>query len=447
MSKDDAQDKLVPRLRFPEFRESEGWQTPQLADLYRFKRTNTLSRDKLNYEAGTIKNIHYGDIHTKFQVLFRLRDEYVPYVNPELSEDCFGDDAYCEEGDIVLADASEDLNDVGKAIEIVSLDGQRLVAGTHTILATRRGREPIVGFGGYLFQSGAVRAEIQREAQGAKVYGISANRISAILVPLPRTQAEQRKIAACLGSLDDLIAAERRKLEALREHEKGLMQQLFPRDGESRPRLRFPEFQNAPEWNVVPLGKLLARDPQYGVNAAAVPVSEELPAYIRITDINDDGRYLPEGRVSVDIEATDDDYLKNGDIVLARTGASVGKSYRYRPEDGRLVFAGFLIRVRPKPTELDSRFLAAYLSTGQYWEWVRMTSARSGQPGINASEYAALPLPVPPDGNSKGEQKKVADCFASLEALIAAQAEKLDALHTHKRGLMQQLFPSPEDHQ
>ena len=84
MSKDDTQHALVPRLRFPEFRESEGWQAPQLASLYRFKRTNTLSRDQLNYEAGTIKNIHYGDIHTKFRAIFRVGDEYVPYVNPEL---------------------------------------------------------------------------------------------------------------------------------------------------------------------------------------------------------------------------------------------------------------------------------------------------------------------------------------------------------------------------
>jgi len=149
-----------------------------------------LSRDQLNYDAGTIKNIHYGDIHTKFQARFRVSNEYVPYVNREVPNDSFNGDDFCEEGDIVLADASEDLNDVGKAIEIVSLDGQPVVAGTHTILATRHEDEPIVGFGGYLFQSAAVRAGIHKEAQGAKVYGISANRISTIPVPLPATHAE-----------------------------------------------------------------------------------------------------------------------------------------------------------------------------------------------------------------------------------------------------------------
>lgn len=143
---------LTPKLRFPEFRDGEGWQTPQLSDLYGFKRTNTLSRDKLNYEAGTIRNIHYGDIHTKFKPLFRVDHEYVPFINPEVSVDAFAEEDDCEEGDIVLADASEDLDDVGKAIEVVSLDGQRVVAGTHTILATRHGSVPIVGFGGHLFQ-------------------------------------------------------------------------------------------------------------------------------------------------------------------------------------------------------------------------------------------------------------------------------------------------------
>ncbi len=220
--------ETAPRLRFPEFRDGSTWLAPQLDDLYDFKRTNTLSRDKLNYETGTIRNIHYGDIHTKFKPLFRVGNEHVPYINPDASANGFDDDAFCEEGDIVLADASEDLDDVGKAIEIVSLDGERVVAGTHTILATRRGSVPVVGFGGQLFQSAVVRAGIKKEAQGAKVYGISANRISAVPVPVPPTEPEQQRIADCLGWLDGLIAAEGRKLEALRQHKQGLMQRLFP---------------------------------------------------------------------------------------------------------------------------------------------------------------------------------------------------------------------------
>src|SRR5690606_22677128 len=102
---------------------------------------------------------------------------------------------------------------------------------------------------------------------------------------------EQEKIADCLTSLDELIATQGRKVEALKAHKKGLMQQLFPREGETLPHLRFPEFRDAEEWSVKPLGDLLSGKPEYGVNAAAVPFSDSLPAYLRITDIDDHGRY------------------------------------------------------------------------------------------------------------------------------------------------------------
>lgn len=209
------------------------------------------------------------------------------------------------------------------------------------------------------------------------------------------------------------------------------------------PELRFTEFRDAPDWERAALGTLLDRPPEYGVNAAAVPFSEGLPAYIRITDIDNDGRFAPAPRVSVNVDPSDDQFLRPGDIVLARTGASVGKSYRYRAEDGRLVFAGFLIRVTPNPDRLVPEFLTAYLSTSSYWDWVRLTSARSGQPGINGSEYASMPLPKPADAAGLAEQRKIADCLGSVDDLIAAEGRKLEALRQHKRGLMQQLFPQP----
>ena len=100
--------------------------------------------------------------------------------------------------------------------------------------------------------------------------------------------------------------------------------------------------------------------------------------------------------------------------------------------------------MRPNPERLLSQFLAAYLSTWSYWDWVRLTSARSGQPGINGTEYASMPLPLPPDGRALAEQQKIADCLGSLDDLIAAEGRMLEALRQHKQGLMQQLFPSLE---
>jgi len=203
------------------------------------------------------------------------------------------------------------------------------------------------------------------------------------------------------------------------------------------PRLRFPEFRDAGPWEVKRLGGMLAQPPEYGVNAPAVPFSTDLPTYLRITDITETGQLNKENLASVDINAQDAHYLSEGDIVLARTGASVGKSYKYRPEDGKLVFAGYLIRVRPKQQRLNSGFLAHYLLTGPYWRWVETVSARSGQPGVNGTQFAQMPVPLP----GLSEQQKIADCLSSLDELIELEAKKLEALQAHKKGLMQQLFP------
>jgi len=282
---------------------------------------------------------------------------------------------------------------------------------------------------------------------GSNYPAINSSDLAEINVVIP-LYSEQQKIADCLSSISDRITLESQKLDTLKAHKKGLMQQLFPAEGETLPKLRFPEFQDSGEWEKKQLGELLLNHPDYGVNAAAVTYSEDLPAYIRITDISDEGYYLCDKKVSVDIEAKNENYLSEGDIVLARTGASVGKSYKYRKEDGKLVFAGFLIRIKPDPKKLDSTFLFNFISTKQYWNWVSVNSARSGQPGINGNEYAALPVPVPPfekDVADLPEQQKIADCLASLDELIAAQTQAIATLKTHKKGLMQQLFPSVEE--
>ena len=127
-----------------------------------------------------------------------------------------------------------------------------------------------------------------------------------------------------------------------------------------RPALRFPDFLNDGEWEMKRLGDCLIQPPDYGLNAPAVPFSDNLPTYLRITDISDDGYFIKEGKTSVDTVLTNENSLQEGDIVFARTGASVGKVYKYRKEDGPLVFAGFLIRIKPDNTKLDSDFLFQY---------------------------------------------------------------------------------------
>ncbi len=223
-----AEGETVPKVRFPEFRESGDWHIEPLEELYSFKTTNSYSRDMLNYESGLVKNIHYGDIHTKFSKLFDIEKETVPFINSSESLEKIKSESYCVEGDIIFADASEDLDDIGKSIEIVNVSNEKLLSGMHTLLARQKYKKLIIGFGGHLFKSNRIRTQIQKEAQGTKVLGISAGRLANIEITFPFDKNEQQKIADCLSSLDDLITTQTKKLDTLKTHKKGLMQQLFP---------------------------------------------------------------------------------------------------------------------------------------------------------------------------------------------------------------------------
>jgi type I restriction enzyme S subunit len=221
--------ETVPKWRFKDFEKDGDWIFEQFDKVYSFLVTNSFSRENLNYVTGSVKNIHYGDIHTKFSTLFDIAKEKVPYINSDLSIDRIRQECYCKEGDIIFADASEDLNDVGKSIEIVNLNNERLLSGLHTLLARQIELKLVTGFGGHLFFSNKIRNQIKREAQGAKVLGISGTRISNITIYYPKNKKEQQKIASCLSALDELITAQTEKIEQLKLHKKGLMQGLFPK--------------------------------------------------------------------------------------------------------------------------------------------------------------------------------------------------------------------------
>jgi len=217
-----------PRLRFPEFRDKGEWKEQPFEALYDFRPNNTYSREQLNYEDGTVKNIHYGDIHTHFSTHFHINAEEVPFVNAEVLPKELNPEALCRPGDVIFADASEDLADVGKCIEIVNVMGEQVLSGSHTILARPRSQSLVVGFGGYLFKSRSSRAGIEKEAQGTKVMQISPKRLATIKLFFPSDKNEQQAIADCLTALDDRIAAQAAKIETLKQHKRGLMQQLFP---------------------------------------------------------------------------------------------------------------------------------------------------------------------------------------------------------------------------
>ncbi|WP_375180836.1 restriction endonuclease subunit S, partial [Chryseobacterium sp.] len=191
-----------------------------------FKITNSFSRENLNYELGTVKNIHYGDIHTKFKTLFNIKKEIVPFINEEMNLRRISDENYCREGDIIFADASEDLNDVGKSIEIINVNGEKLLSGLHTLLARPKANIFHLGFNGYLFKSNQVRTQIQKESQGSKVLSINVGRISKIDLSFPAV-VEQEKISTLFSLLDKRIHTQNKIIKQLETLIKGLYQKIF----------------------------------------------------------------------------------------------------------------------------------------------------------------------------------------------------------------------------
>ena len=247
-----------------------------------------------------------------------------------------------------------------------------------------------------------------------------------------------QKIADCLGSLDELIAAEDRKLEALRQHKQGLMQQLFPQPGETVPRLRFPEFQRAGNWKRDQIGNVASITKGKGVSKADITKGGAIPC-IRYAEL-----YTHYGEVIQDVVSRTN--VPHEDLMLSLAeDVIVPASGETRADIAR---AACVLRERVALGS-DLNILRSDLY-GPFFSYLlnsplRHTIARMAQGDTVAHLYPKqlsqvwLAFPLRP------EQKKIADCLSSLDDLIAAHGRKLEALRQHKQGLMQQLFPSLED--
>jgi type I restriction enzyme, S subunit len=248
---------------------------------------------------------------------------------------------------------------------------------------------------------------------------------------LPSTEAEQQKIASCLSSLDDLIAAVRQKLDALKAHKKGLMQHLFPREGETRPRLRFSEFQNAPEWGESNIGDRCqsfsggtpstAQKEFYGGN---IPFIRSAEIGKPVTEL-----FLTE----LGLKNSAAKLVNKGDVLVALYGANSG-DVALAMTDGAINQA--ILCLKP---DADRAFLYHYLSLKK--EWIVATYIQGGQGNLSGEIVKSIALCFP----ETNEQQRIATCLSTLDDLIAAQSDKIEALKTHKKGLMQQIFPSPKE--
>lgn len=415
---------LTPKLRFQEFRNGPPWKTETLGSLV------TISTEKVGDNECVPMSITSGvGLVSQMEKFGRIiaGDSYKNYLLLKKDDFAYNKSATKEypEGFIAL------------------YSGEALAAVPNSIFTCFRinGDSPLPQYLNYLFLGNLHGQWLRKFIEvGARAHGslsIDEDDLLALPVPLPggrTTRAEQQKIAECLSTLDELIGAESQKLDALKAHKKGLMQQLFPREGETLPRLRFPEFHSAPEWKPDTLENLCTAKISYGIVQAGPNIPDGMP-YIKSTDLNSELCLDRLARTSDVIAAK---YRRSevqpGDIVFSLRG-NIGVS-QILPKDipvanltqgtARIRPAGpsqFLIQAL-RSTPVHSRILG--VSKGSTFQEVSLEALRNIEllhPGI-------------------AEQHRIATCLSSLDELIAAQSDRLSALQTHKQGLLQQLFPA-----
>ena len=207
-------------MRFPEFHGE--WEKCKVSDLLDFYSTNSLSWDQLEYGTDNLLNLHYGLIHVGLPTMVDLSKDILPAIKKENEPKNF---ELCKEGDIAFADASEDTNEVAKAIEFYTLEDKAVVCGLHTIHGRDKSNKTVVGYKGYAFSSTAFHHQIRRIAQGTKIYSISAKNFAECYIGIP-SKEEQTKIAKLLRLTDERIATQSKLIEKLESLIKGIMVEL-----------------------------------------------------------------------------------------------------------------------------------------------------------------------------------------------------------------------------
>lgn len=355
------------------------WEQRKLGDIAEFSKGSGYSKGDL-IESGT-PIILYGRLYTKYETSISEVDTYVEAKDGSV---------YSKGGEVIVPASGETAEDIARAATVdksgVILGGDLNVVSPNEDINS--------AFLAISISHGNSQRELAKKAQGKSVVHIHNEEIKNLVVPFP-AKAEQNKIVEYFSNIDDLITLHQRNPCNLN---------------------KFMAF----DWEQRKLGDI-ASSFEYGLNAAAKEYDGE-NKYIRITDIDDNTHeFLTDNLTSPDIALTGADNYKltEGDILFARTGASVGKSYIYRNSDGLVYYAGFLIRARIKE-EYDAEFVFQNTLTDRYNKYIFVTSQRSGQPGVNAQEYAEFEVKVP----KKEEQTKIGAYFRNLDRLIT--------LHHHK---------------
>ncbi len=407
-TKEEATPALVPKLRFPEFRAAKAWESGKVDDL-----VDTVTPPKKLPTSIYASSGEFPIIDQSQSAICGWTDDNEALIQEGLPLIVFGDHT------CILKLIDRPFAQGADGIKILK---SRSKVGTP-----------------FLFQFLSHRPVVTEEYK--RHYSILKEKV----VFFPEFKSgEQQKIAECLSSVDELMAAQARKVDALKTHKKWLMQQLFPREGETQPRLRFPEFQNAGEWIAKPLGEIFPITSSKRVHesdwtATGVPFyrAREIVALNKHEPIQplfiSDDLYAEFSKLTGEI--------REGHLLVTGVG-SIGVPYLVKAGDRFYFKDGNIIWLKNDGKELTGDFLLRLYET-DYVQNQLKKMADVGTVATYTIDNAKRTLAAFP--TDKAEQQRIASCLSSLDALITAETQKHEALKTHKKGLMQQLFPSPEN--
>lgn len=418
--KEEATPSLVLKLRFPEFRADGEWKIRLLGDLFSERQETGLTElpllslmDKEGIVPQEDTNRKNNSNNDKSKYL-RVVPGDIAYNTMRMWE--------------------------GRSAH-VGLEG--LVSPAYTVCVPGSDVHSLLF--SYYFKTPSIIEQFRRYSQGLVKDTLNLKYAAFSQISVPTTSlVEQQKIASCLSSLDHLITAHTQKLNALKTYKKGLMQQLFPREGETVPRLRFPEFREDGEWEEAPLSQfILSLDAGISVNSGDRPASKTEFGVLKTSAVTNGVFEFEENKVV--LAESEQSRLKepvySGTIIISRmnTPALVGANAFVEVSHENLFLPDRLWAAKPREG-VSMRFLALILGSDKgRMALAKLAKGSSGSmKNITKPEVLAFPLMAP----SHPEQLRIATCFTTLDDLITAQAQKLEALQTHKNGLMQGLFPS-----
>ena len=382
----------VPNLRFKEF--SGEWEECRVSDLLDFYSTNSLSWDKLEYKSNNIMNLHYGLIHVGLPTMVDLSKDKLPTIIDNYVPRNY---QLCKEGDIVFADASEDTNEVAKAIEFYSLNGKNVVCGLHTIHG-RDNNKTVVGFKGYAFASTSFHHQIRRIAQGTKVFSISTKNFSECYIGIP-TKDEQRKIADFLRLLDERIATQNKIFEELKQLKNGISDKLFKSiKGAVKPLSSICEIIKGKQIN----GEFLTDKGEYYVM---------------------NGGVKPSGYF--------DNYNVEADTISISEGGSCGYvQFNTSP----FWSGGHCYTIQEVTSTIDNLYLYHYLKSKE--DEIMKLRIGTGLPNIQKKDLANFKIVIP----EMEKQKKISNILSLLERKIENSKALLSCLQAQKQHLLRHMF-------